>query len=106
MSSSHSCQSSVAGPQFLGAFFVGDAQAMLDQAQEAKGSIGLMSGRFKTAEIMALSRAFPLGVTPHFPEIEKELAKVMELDSDWVPNKEAKPLLAMLVDSGDNSHVA
>ena len=76
----------------------GDAQAMLDQAEEAKGSIGLMSGRFKTEEIMALAKALPLEVVPHFPEVEKELAKVVELDSEWVPNTQAKPLLAMLVD--------
>ena len=31
-----------------------DAQAMLDKVEEAKGSIGLMSGRFKKEELLAL----------------------------------------------------
>ena len=75
-----------------------DAQAMLDKVEEAKGSIGLMSGRFKKEELLGLSRLLPVELMPQIPGVERAVADVVKIEDDWVPNKQAKPVLAMLLD--------
>eukprot|EP00435_Cladocopium_sp_Y103_P044451 s319_g12.t1 len=71
-----------------------NAQAMLDKAS----SIGLMTDKFKKEEQLELSRLLPLDLMPHGPEVEKAVAAVVKIDDEWAPNKQAKPVLAMLVD--------
>eukprot|EP00435_Cladocopium_sp_Y103_P025548 s4273_g6.t1 len=76
-----------------------DAQALLDLAETAKGGIGLDTGRCKKEELLGLVRQLPILVSPHFPALEKAAAKVVERDSDWIQNPEAKHLLGLLVDA-------
>ena len=47
---------------------------------------------------VGLSRLLPLELLPHIPEVEKAVADVTKIEDDWVPNKQAKPVLAMLLD--------
>ena len=71
---------------------------MLDKVEEAKGSICLMSGRFKKEELLGLLGLLPIVIMPHIAEVEKAVADIVQIDDDWVPNKQAKPVLSMLVD--------
>jgi hypothetical protein len=46
---------------------------MLDRVEEAKGSIGLMTGRFNKEQLLSLSKLLPLQIMPFIPEVEKAL---------------------------------
>lgn len=75
-----------------------DAQTALANAENAKDSIGLPTGRTKKDEITQLAQAVPLQVMLHYPAIETALQEVQLTQGDWIDNVKAKPLVAMLLD--------
>lgn len=80
-----------------------DAETLREKAAEAKGNIGLMEGRSKKESIMSIIREVPLNVMPLFPAAQEAAAAIVELDGDWVPNTDAKPLLCMVSDIAEQA---
>ena len=73
-------------------------QEAAEQLEEAKASIGLLTGRFKKEGLVTLTRLIPTQVLDQFPEVCVATAELANVEGDWVSNKEAKPALVMLIE--------
>ena len=73
-------------------------QEAAEQLEDAKASIGLLTGRFKKEDLVNLTRLIPAQVLAQFPEVCVATADLAHVEGEWVSNKEAKPALVMLLD--------
>ena len=73
-------------------------QEAAEQLEDAKASIGLLTGRFKKEDLVNLTRLIPTQVLARFPEVCIATADLAHVDGEWVSNKEAKPALVMLLE--------
>ena len=73
-------------------------QEAAEQLEDAKASIGLLTGRFKKEGLVNLTRLIPAQVLAQFPEVCVATADLAHVEGEWVSNKEAKPALVMLLD--------
>ena len=73
-------------------------QEAAEKLEEAKASIGLLTGRFKKEDLVTLARLIPTQVLDQFPEVCVAIAELANVEGDWVSNKEAKPALVMLIE--------
>ena len=73
-------------------------QEAAEQLEDAKASIGLLTGRFKKEDLVNLTRLIPAQVLAQFPEVCVATADLAHVEGEWVSNKEAKPVLVMLLD--------
>ena len=73
-------------------------QEAAEKLEEAKASIGLLTGRFKKEDLVTLARLIPTQVLDQFPEVCVAIAELAHVEGDWVSNKEAKPALVMLLE--------
>ena len=75
-----------------------NVQEVAEKLEEAKASIGLLTGRFKKEDLATLARLIPTQVLDQFPEVCVATAELANVEGDWVSNKEAKPALVMLIE--------
>ena len=71
---------------------------LLGQVSEAKGGMGLMTGRRKKEDLLKVARLVPLNILPFFAEVEQALKAIVEADDEWISNSHGKPLMCMLED--------
>eukprot|EP00438_Fugacium_kawagutii_P027826 Skav211734 [mRNA] locus=scaffold1682:111102:112649:+ [translate_table: standard] len=77
----------------------GDAQAALEHAEAAKGSIGTLTGRFKKADLLKIVNSLPEIVADEFPELAVAVAEAKARSKDgWISNKQAKPILVLVTE--------
>ena len=65
---------------------------------EVKASMGLLTGRRKTEELLKVARLVPLDILPFFAEAEKAVKAVVDAGDEWISNAQGKPLMCMLAD--------
>ena len=80
------------------AWSASSVQEAAEQLEEAKASIGLLSGRFKKETMVNLTSLVPTAVLTQFPEVCVATAELAEVGGEWVSNKEAKPAIVMLTE--------
>ena len=80
------------------AWSASSVQEAAEQLEEARASIGLLSGRFKKETMVNLTSLVPTAVLTQFPEVCVATAELAEVGGEWVSNKEAKPAIVMLTE--------
>ena len=80
------------------AWSASSVQEAAEQLEEARASIGLLSGRFKKETMVNLTSLVPTAVLTQFPEVCVATAELADVDGEWVSNKEAKPAIVRLTE--------